>query len=222
VTCDASGPEALPELLTALRGDFGPDALVSAAVPADLSKLGATDYLAASRAANWLSAMTYDYFGTDGANRTEPHSPLSTYPGIPRATSTTAATVDELLGFGIPPAKVMLGIGFYGRGWTGVTAAAVGGTATGQADGRFEKGLEDYEVLVVRCPPTGTIGGTAYAHCGNQWWSYDTPATIRAKMAYARSRALGGAFAWEMSGDTAKGDLLTAVAAGLATAEAPS
>ncbi|GAA2649016.1 glycoside hydrolase family 18 protein [Paractinoplanes durhamensis] len=220
--CDTSGPDALPRLLAALRTAFGPAAPVTAAVPADLGKLKATDYLAASRSASWLSAMTYDYFGTDGAKKTAPHSPLSAYPGIPRDTATTTATVDELLGLGVPAAKVLLGIGFYGRGWTGVDAAAPGGPASGPADGRFEKGIEDYEVLATRCPPTGTIGGTAYAHCGNQWWSYDTPTTIKAKMAYARSRSLGGAFAWELSGDTPRADLLGAVVSGLEQTEAPS
>jgi chitinase len=213
--CDTSGPDALPGLLSALRAAFGEQALISAAVPADIGKLKATDYRAASGTANWLSAMTYDYFGTDGANRTAPHSPLIAYPGIPRPSATATATVDKLLALGVPATKVLLGIGFYGRGWTGVTAAAPGGTATGVASGRFEKGLEDYDVLATRCPPTGTIGGTAYAHCGTEWWSYDTPTTIKTKMAYARERSLGGAFAWELSGDTPQADLLDAVATGL-------
>jgi chitinase len=59
------------------------------------------------------------------------------------------------------------------------------------------------------------VGGTAVAHCGDQWWSFDTPATIKTKMAYARSKDLGGAFAWELSGDTPHADLLTALATGL-------
>jgi chitinase len=224
VTCDTSGRDALAKLLGALRTALGPDALVTAAVPGDGSKLISTDYAAAARSANWLNAMTYDYFGTGGdgggdltdQHRTEPHSPLTTYPGIPRADATASATVDKLLSLGVPAGKVLLGIGFYGRGWTGVTATGPGGSASGPADGRYEKGLEDYEVLAKRCPPTGVAGGTAIAHCGTQWWSYDTPTTIKTKMAYARSKSLGGAFAWELSGDTPDSALLTAVASGLA------
>ena len=72
-------------------------------------------------------------------------------------------------------------------------------------------------MLAARCPPTGMVGGTAYAHCGDQWWGYDTPETIKTKMAYARSRSLAGAFAWELSGDTRNADLLTAMANGLAS-----
>ena len=222
VTCDSSGRDGLARVLDALRSAFGPDALVTAAVPGDIGKLTVTDYAAAARSADWLSAMTYDYYGTSAEgtgddagdlHRTEPHSPLTAYPGIPRPDSTTSATVDELLRLGVPAGKVLLGIGFYGRGWTGVSSADAGGSATGPADGRYEKGIEDYQVLAQRCPPSGTVGGTAYAHCGSQWWSFDTPETIKAKMAYATSKALGGAFAWELSGDTADGVLLKAMAA---------
>ena len=211
LACDTSGRDALGNVLAALRSAFGPAAIVTAAVPGDPAKLATTDYAAASRSADWLSAMTYDYFGTGEAKRTEPHSPLTAFPGIPRASSTTSATVDKLLQLGVPPGKLLLGIGFYGRGWTGVTSTPPGGTATGPATGSYAAGVEDYSVLAQRCPPTGTVGGTAYARCGTQWWSYDTPATITTKMAYARSRALGGAFAWELSGDTPTADLLTAM-----------
>ncbi|CAO0826666.1 chitinase OS=Streptomyces microflavus OX=1919 GN=Smic_10450 PE=3 SV=1 [Streptomyces microflavus] len=36
------------------------------------------------------------------------------------------------------------------------------------------------------------MAGTAYAHCGNDWWSYDTPETIGTKMTY-NDQNLGGA-----------------------------
>jgi chitinase len=227
LSCDTSGADALAKVLGALRAAFGPDALVTAAVPADAGKLAATDYAAAARPASWLSAMTYDYFGTGGdgngddpddLHRTAPHSPLTAYPGIPRESATTEATVGKLLGLGVPAGKLLLGVGFYGRGWTGVSSPAPGSAASGPAAGTYEKGLEDYRVLTRRCPPTGTAGGTAYAVCGSQWWSYDTPGTIKTKMAYARSRSLAGAFAWELSGDTDKADLLTAMSAALTAA----
>ena len=224
LVCDRSGTGALSRMLAALRSSLGPDALVTAAVPADIGKLKTTDYAAAARSANWLSAMTYDYFGTGGDGGTgdaddlhhvQPQSPLTTYPGAPRPRANSSGTVDKLLEIGVPAAKVLLGVPFYGRGWNGVSSAQVGAAASGPADGKYEKGLEDYEVLVKRCPPTGTVGGTAVAHCGSQWWSYDTPETIKTKMAYARSKALGGAFTWELSGDTPDAALLKAVAAGL-------
>ncbi|GGQ68955.1 glycoside hydrolase family 18 protein [Couchioplanes azureus] len=214
--CDRSGPLALGGLLGALRAELGPDAVITAAVPGDLGKLAATDYAGAGRAATWLSAMTYDFFGTgDTPGPTAPHAALTAYPGIPRETATADAAVRRLLALGVPPGKVLLGVGFYGRGWSGVTSAAPGGRARGAAAGSHEKGVEDYDVLREKCPPTGTAGGTAYAFCGDQWWSYDTPETIKSKMAYARSNGLGGAFAWELSGDTPDAQLVRAMADGL-------
>ena len=219
LSCDESGPRALAEMVGALRRELGPDAVISAAVPGDVGKLAATDYAAVARTADWLSAMTYDFFGTGGGTGpTAPHSALTAYPGIPRESATADAAVRGLLGLGVPPEKVLLGVGFYGRGWTGVTTAAPGGRAAGPARGRHGEGLEDYDVLRRTCPPTGTVGGTAYAFCGDRWWSYDTPETIKTKMAYAVSNRLGGAFAWELSGDTADARLVTAMATGLGTA----
>jgi chitinase len=216
LTCDTSGPDALARLLAALRARFGTDAVVTAAVPGDVGKLDQADYAAAARSADWLSAMTYDYFGTGaGPGPTAAHSPLTAYPGIPRRTATTETTVRKLIELGVPPGKILVGIGFYGRGWAGVTGPAPGTPGTGPAPGTYQQGLEDYRVLRERCPPSGTAGGTAYAACGDQWWGYDTPETVKAKMGYARSRSLGGAFAWELSGDTPTADLLTAMADGL-------
>jgi chitinase len=96
-----------------------------------------------------------------------------------------------------------------------VSQSAPGGAATGAAPGTYEAGIEDYKVLKTRCPATGTVAGTAYAHCGNQWWSYDTPSTIGGKMGYSKNQGLGGAFFWELSGDTSNGELITAMRNGL-------
>ncbi|MBR7679214.1 chitinase, partial [Streptomyces daliensis] len=77
---------------------------------------------------------TYDFSGAwDAADPTAPHSPLTTYDGIPKADRHTAATIAKLKGLGIPASKLLLGIGFHGRGWTGVTQSEPGGTATGPA-----------------------------------------------------------------------------------------
>ncbi|MGW1915029.1 glycoside hydrolase family 18 protein [Streptomyces sp. NPDC002076] len=214
-TCDTSGREAFKNVLAALRSKFGSSALVTAAITADASgggKIDAADYAGAAQYVNWYNPMTYDYFGAwDASGPTAPHSPLTSYPGIPKAGYTTSATIAKLKGLGIPASKLLLGIGFYGRGWTGVTQAAPGGTATGPAAGTYEQGIDDYKVLRTKCPATGTVGGTAYAKCGSDWWSYDTPATIAAKMTYKNQQGLGGTFFWELSGDTAHGELIKAI-----------
>ncbi|MEV6295514.1 glycoside hydrolase family 18 protein [Streptomyces sp. NPDC051896] len=214
-TCDTSGREAFRNVMAALRSKFGGSALVTAAITADASgggKIDAADYAGAAQYVNWYNPMTYDYFGAwDASGPTAPHSPLTSYSGIPKAGYNTSATIAKLKGLGIPASKLLLGIGFYGRGWTGVTQAAPGGTATGPAAGTYEQGIDDYKVLKAKCPATGTVGGTAYAKCGSDWWSYDTPATIATKMTYKNQQGLGGTFFWELSGDTANGELIKAI-----------
>ncbi|MFE5504752.1 glycoside hydrolase family 18 protein [Amycolatopsis japonica] len=214
LSCDTSGAAAIKNLAQALREKFG-SKLVTAAITADGTdggKIDAADYGGAAQYFDWYNVMTYDYFGAWAAQGpTAPHSPLTDYAGIPTAGFHSDAAIQKLKAKGVPANKLLLGIGFYGRGWTGVTQEAPGGTATGPAAGT-EPGIQDYKVLKTTCPPTGTVAGTAYAKCGSDWWSYDTPATIGGKVAYAKNQGLGGAFFWELSGDTADGELITALA----------
>ncbi|GGV67020.1 glycoside hydrolase family 18 protein [Streptomyces massasporeus] len=214
-TCDTSGKAAFRNLMQALRAKFGSKNLVTAAITADATpggKIDAADYAGAAQYVDWYNPMTYDFFGAwDAAGPTAPHSPLTSYAGIPKADNHSSATIAKLKGLGIPASKLLLGIGFYGRGWTGVTQAAPGGTATGPAAGTYEQGIDDYKVLKTKCPATGTVAGTAYAKCGGNWWSYDTPATIGTKMNYKNQQGLGGTFFWELSGDTANGELIKAI-----------
>ncbi|WP_330176829.1 glycoside hydrolase family 18 protein [Streptomyces sp. NBC_01498] len=214
LTCDTSGPDAFTNLVSALRTEFGGD-LVTAAITADGSdggKIDATDYGTAAQHLDWYLPMTYDFFGAFAAQGpTAPHSPLTSYDGIPQEGFNSDAAITKLKAKGVPAEKLLLGIGFYGRGWTGVTRAEPGGSATGAAPGTYEPGIEDYKVLKNTCPANGTVAGTAYAHCGTNWWSYDTPATIGTKMDYKNQQGLGGTFFWELSGDTADGELIDAI-----------
>ncbi|MFE5674152.1 glycosyl hydrolase family 18 protein [Streptomyces erythrochromogenes] len=219
LSCDSSGPAAFKNLMQAVKTRFGANNLVTAAITADGSdggKIDKADYAGAAQYTDFYNVMTYDFFGAWAAQGpTAPHSPLTSYAGIPQAGFNSADAIAKLKAKGVPGSKLNLGIGFYGRGWTGVTQAAPGGTATGPAPGTYEQGIEDYKVLKNSCPATGTVAGTAYAKCGSNWWSYDTPATIAGKMTWAKQQGLRGAFYWEFSGDTAGGELANAVHTGL-------
>ncbi|MGW2581482.1 glycosyl hydrolase family 18 protein [Streptomyces virginiae] len=219
LSCDTSGAAAFKNLMQAVKSRFGANNLVTAAITADASdggKIDKADYAGAAQYTDFYNVMTYDFFGAWAAQGpTAPHSPLTSYAGIPQAGFNSADAIAKLKAKGVPGSKLNLGIGFYGRGWTGVTQAAPGGTATGPAPGTYEQGIEDYKVLKNSCPATGTVAGTAYAKCGSNWWSYDTPATIAGKMTWAKQQSLRGAFYWEFSGDTTGGELANAVHTGL-------
>jgi chitinase len=215
LSCDTSGFGSFKSLMGGLRTRFGSNYLITAAITADGTtngKIDKADYAGAAQYVNWYNPMSYDYFGGfNPTGPTAPHSPLTSYTGIPTAGYYTDAAIQKLKSKGIPSDKLLLGLGFYGRGWTGVTQTAPGGSATGAAPGTYEAGIEDYKVIKTRCPANGTVAGTAYAKCGNQWWSYDTPSTIGSKITYGKNQNLGGVFFWELSGDTSNGELITAV-----------
>lgn len=180
LSCDTtSGFSGYKNLIQALRTRFGQNALVTSAIGAAAAKINAADYAGAAQYLDFIMPMTYDYFGAfNAAGPTAPHSALYSYSGIPTPGFYSDAAVQLLKAKGIPSSKILLGVGFYGRGWTGVTQAAPGGSATGAAPGTSEPGINDYKVLKAPCPATGTIAGTAYAFCGANWWSYDTPQTL--------------------------------------------
>lgn len=215
LTCDNSGFDGYRNLMAALRARFGTQ-LVTSAIGAGESKLRAADYGGASAYVDFYMLMTYDYFGAfNPAGPTAPHSPLNNYSGIPTPGFYSDKGVQVLKSLGVPSDKILLGIGFYGRGWSGVTQSTPGGSATGAAPGEYEAGINDYKILKNSCPASGTIAGTAYAYCGGNWWSYDTPSTIQTKMNYVKQQGLTGAFFWELSGDTTDGELIRAIDNGL-------
>src|SRR5438046_4822143 len=118
--------------------------------------MDAADYAGAAQYVNSYNVMTYDFFGAWAATGpTAPHSPLYSYNGIPQAGFNSDAAIQKLKGKGIPSSKLLIGIGFYGRGWSGVTQAAPGGSATQAAPGTYEAGVEDYKVLKNTCPANG-------------------------------------------------------------------
>ncbi|NED01013.1 chitinase, partial [Streptomyces sp. SID6648] len=83
-------------------------------------KIDAADYAGAAQYVDWYNPMTYDFFGAwDATGPTAPHSPLASYSGIPKEDFHTSATIAKLKGLGVPSSKLLLGLGFYGRGWTG-------------------------------------------------------------------------------------------------------
>jgi chitinase len=211
LTCDTSGREAFAGVVAALRAKLGRQRLITAAISGDAAPggvLDGADYAAAAADLDWVNAMTYDYSGVGAKpGPTAPHSPLTAYPGIPDPHGTVEAGVAKLRALGVPASKILLGIGLYGRGWAGVGSAAPGSLSTGKT------AVEDYKVLARSCPPVGTVGGTAYAFCRGHWWSYDTPATAAGKVTWAVGQGLGGAFVWELSGDSTDGAMIAAISA---------
>lgn len=219
IECDKSGRDGYYKLMKAVRERFGNDELVTTAIGAQLKTLTAADYAKAEPYIDFFMPMTYDYSGGWAPQGpTYPHSPLFRVPGTEGTDEEKNSTDDSIrymLEQGIPAEKILLGIGFYGRGWTGVSQPEALGSASAPAPGKHELGADSYNILKTRCPASGVVGGTAYGFCDGEWWSYDTPKTVLGKMDYAKQKGLGGAFFWQLSGDDEEGALLGAIVEGL-------
>ncbi len=171
---------------------------------------------------DYINVMTYDFHGAWDA-KTNHQSALFDSPNDPSTGDqklyNSNDAIEAFISRGVPAAKLNLGIGYYGRGWTGVANANNGlyQTATGAAPGTYEAGIEDWKVLKNLAWPgyTDNTAGATWIYNGSTLWSFDTPANITRKMGYVKTQGLGGAFVWEFSGDDAQGTLTKAVSDGL-------
>lgn len=195
---------------------------LTAFLPADPVQLDkGIDVRPVFRDLTFATLQGYDYHGA-WESVTNQQSSLRTPKGDPSASSfSSQVTVDAYLSRGAPRSKVVLGVPFYSRGWTGVTNANNGlfQPSTGPAPGTYEAGFEDYEVLkgqlakftVHRDPRAGH----AWLFDGTTFWTWDDAVEIKRKGRYIADRDLGGAMIWSLDGDTADGELITALRSGL-------
>jgi len=199
---------------------LGKGHLLTGTVGVGYDKIEATDPAGYIQPMDWLNLMTYDYQGAwDPKGPTDHQANLYDDPKSPRygkpGYTSTDGVVKKLLAAGVPAEKMVLGVPFYGRGWTGVTNANDGlyQAATGAATGTWEAGIEDYKVLKAK---PGTVHhdakGQSFKFDGTTFWTYDSPQAIASKIAFVKQHGLGGMFAWELSGDTLDGELTKAMA----------
>ena len=121
-----------------------------------------------------------------------------------------AGSVQAFLTAGVPSAKLLVGVPFYGYGWTQVPEIA---------EGVFQEGTPvrgDRPYSYIQSLVAGSKlyrdarSQTPWLFDGDAFWTFDDPISIEAKAAYALAHDLGGLMIWELSEDTAQGALLTA------------
>jgi len=186
--------------------------LLTAALPApaELYKNFELKKIAASM--DYLSIMAYDLHW-DSEPTSFLHSPLFHDPEDPSQppadTRNGDFAVRGFLAAGVSASKIILGVPFYGKGWTGVKDVNHGlyQSASGPAkvDGSY-RALKELTGVVDRRYYKNVV--TCSVWNNNNFWSYDCPEAMRKKMAYIRSRDLGGVMFWELSHDTPDAELL--------------
>jgi chitinase len=141
-------------------------------------------------------------------------------PAVPRFS--VDDTVHAYLNRKAPAGKLLIGVPFYSRGWTGVAARNKGlyQLSSGPAPGVWESGVNDYEVTkgLLGSGFTRYWDGKAFAAWlfdGTTFWTFDDPIVMTHKAHYVLNNDLGGIMFWELSGDTPDGELVEALAEGL-------
>ena len=199
-----------------------PGLLLTIAGGAGVDKIRVTQPSQYASSIDFVNLMTYDFHGA-WESPTNFHSALYKPAGDPStgdaAKYNTNDAIQALIAAGMPAAKINLGIGFYGRGWSNVPNSNNGlfQPSTTAAPGTYEAGIEDYKVLKNLGYPSydDTAAGAHWIFNGSTFWSFDDPANIQRKMNYVKAQSLGGAFSWEFSGDDANGTLIKAISNGL-------
>ncbi len=202
--------------LDQLETETGRQFLLTIAAGSGADKIDNTEPGQYSQHLDWINLMTYDYHGGwDAKGPTSFHSNLYLDPNNPFTgvahTYSTEVAVQKLLAAGVPSQKIVLGIPFYGRGWTGVpnTNNGLYQSATGPAPGTYEPGIEDYKVLATRNAPKfyDPVTRQLWTYNGNEFWSFDDPTVIATKINYVNGNSLGGLFSWSLDGDDANATL---------------
>jgi chitinase len=164
----------------------------------------------------------YDFHGS-WETRTNQQSSLRVPAGAPdNPDFSVENAINAWTSRGAPARELVLGLPYYGQGWTGTTGSGLFAPATGPAPGTFAAGTEDYKVLKTLTAKGYQLhrdfqDGNSWLSNGTTFWTYDDPAQLLQKTAYIRASGLGGAMMWSLDGDDENASLTKTIAAGLWT-----
>jgi chitinase len=161
-----------------------------------------------------VNLMAFDYYEAGPDAITGNHAPLFTDPADPKKDSADA-TVRAFETAGVPAAKIVLGVPFYGRMWQQVLNANHG---LFQAGKPAPNGEPPYSVIKVtfldhsftRYRDAKSNAPYLYSEEKHVFVSYEDPESLAAKGKYVRSHKLGGMMFWSYFNDSS-GELLGAI-----------
>ncbi len=162
-----------------------------------------------------INLMTYDLAGAWPGWVTWFNSPI--YDGGYRFPSTGGlipsadGMVNDFIAAGVTPAKLAVGIAFYGTVWTGGSGTSTGGAALPRqawttapattAIAYFDLMSTYFQTNLYHWDETAQAAYLSLDNPGStkdKFISYDDEHTCQAKVSYARNRALGGVMIWEL------------------------
>jgi chitinase len=171
---------------------------------------------------DWINVMTYDINGSGQSGVTNFNAafgPSERDPSPPdlRQHNNVVGTIGVFEDAGVPREQVVVGVPFYGRGFTGVPDVENGlyqsFTGTTGADYRTIK--TEYLPTYRRFWHPEAQVPWLYDAASGTMMSYDDPESIGRKAQYVADEGLGGVMIWELSDDDEQSSLLTAIASRL-------
>lgn len=166
---------------------------------------------------DFINVMTYGLAPEKGKTRS--HSPLyksSAETGRWVNTFNTDYAVTRYLKEGVPAEKIIMGVPFYGEGWTEVPDVNHGLYQKAAGGARYAlyyelKSLKGFRLF--RDSETQSLW--MFNPQTKEFWSFDDPTSLSVKMDYVKRMNLGGVMFWELTGDDSSGSLLKAIYKGL-------
>nr|WP_184217552.1 glycoside hydrolase family 18 protein [Granulicella aggregans] len=199
-------------LLKELRADFGRKQkrggrrmILSIAAGASDEFLAHTEMREVQKYLDTVNLMSYDYYEPEGDKITGHHAPLFTNPADPKKISADASVL-AFEAAGVPAAKIVLGVPFYGHVWGRVADKNHGLYQPGQP---IPNAYSPYSVIVDEMK-TGEFerfwdpaASEPYLYnAGKQIFvTYDDPESISAKCSFVLKQRLGGVMFWDYAGD---------------------
>ncbi|ORY40253.1 glycoside hydrolase [Rhizoclosmatium globosum] len=175
---------------------------LSACVVGDPAKMDALPLGAMCQYLATINIMTYDFASSAWGSclaghqtnlKSTPYAPLSIERGV-----------DFLIGKGVPPSKLIIGVAYYSRAFA--NTAGLGQPSSGSSpDKSWEDGVVDYKALPVAGATEywDDLAKATYSYdpAKRVLSSYDSVESVRAKCAYVHEKGLAGIIVWESSAD---------------------
>jgi len=208
----------MADLRTALDKDAaarGRTALLTFAAGAFPAFIDNTEMAKLQVSVDYVNLMTYDFRVASVDRIAGHHANLYDHPADDKRRSADRA-VREFLAAGVPAAKLVMGVPFYGRGWRDVNPVAEGLYQSGSAVekmnlayGRLADEVVGREGFIRRWD---AIAQAPFLWNGERriFISYDDPESMRLKAEYVRAKGLGGVMFWQYAEDPS-GALLDAL-----------
>jgi chitinase len=194
--------------------------LLTAAIPAGKSLPTSTFELREIGAIlDFINVMIYDISGSTESGRTNFHAALRPTSTDPRTNGdyqylNVEGTVETFLKEGVPPHKLVVGMPFYGRGFTGVPDVNHGlyQPFTGEIWVNYRDIVPDFLPSYERFWHEDAEVPWLYNADTGTMVAYDDPESLGRKARFIIDNGLGGAMFWELKCDDDAWSLLSAVA----------